>query len=113
MGAAAVAGVEAMCHNNDMAHKIYKVRVGERGRVVLPARVRRSLGVEPGDVLALELDESDRTLRVRTAAEVARSARGLLRDVALAVDLAAELIADRREEARREDAADGVVAAGR
>lgn len=86
-----------------MAHKSYRVHVGERGRVVLPAEVRRALGVERGDVLAIELDESQRTLRVRTAAEVARSARGMLRDLAPGADLTAELIADRRAEAAREN----------
>ena len=85
-----------------MAHKRYTVQLGERGRLVIPADVRRSLGVERGDLLALQLDENGVTLEVRTAAEVARSSRGLLRELGRGVDLTTELIDDRREEAGRE-----------
>lgn len=95
-----------MCHTSVMAHKRYTIHVGERGRVVLPAEVRRSLGVDRGDLLALDLDEDGATLQVRTAGNVARAARGLLRDLAPGIDLAAELIADRRKEAEREAAAE-------
>jgi AbrB family looped-hinge helix DNA binding protein len=89
-----------------MAHKRYTIHVGERGRLVLPAEVRRALGVDRGDLLALDLDEDAATLQVRTAGNVARAARGLLRNLAPGVDLAAELIADRRNEAEREEAAE-------
>jgi AbrB family looped-hinge helix DNA binding protein len=85
-----------------MARRRYKVHIGERGRLVLPAEVRRGLGVTRGDVLTLELDDDARTLRVSTGAEIARSGRGMLRRLDLGDDLAGELIADRREEARRE-----------
>jgi bifunctional DNA-binding transcriptional regulator/antitoxin component of YhaV-PrlF toxin-antitoxin module len=88
-----------------MSHKRYTVHVGERGRLVLPAEVRRCLDVVRGDVLALDFDEASQTLRLRTAGEVARSGRGLLRDLAPGVDLTAELLADRRQEAERENAA--------
>jgi hypothetical protein len=69
------------------------------------------MGVKRGDLLALDLDENGERLEVRTAADVARSARGLLRDLAPGADLTAELLADRRDEARREDSADGHAAA--
>jgi AbrB family looped-hinge helix DNA binding protein len=92
-----------MWHTLHMTHKRYTVHVGERGRIVLPADVRRRLGLDRGDVLALDLDESEGTVQVRTAGDVARSARGLLRDLAPGADLAAELIKDRGEEAERED----------
>jgi AbrB family looped-hinge helix DNA binding protein len=105
-----LAGGAEMWHTFRMAHKRYTVHVGERGRVVLPAEVRRTLNVNPGDLLSLDLDESDQTLQVRTAVDVARSSRGLLRDLVPGVDLAAELIDDRREEAAREDAADSLAA---
>lgn len=95
-----------MWHTYPMAHKRYTVHVGERGRLVLPAEVRRSLDVVQGDVLALDFDEAAQTLQLRTAGEVARSGRGLLRDLAPGVDLTAELLTDRREEAEREDAAE-------
>jgi len=86
-----------------MAHKIYTAHVGERGRIVIPAEVRRRLGVTQGTLLAFELDEGGSTVvEVRTAEDVARSGRGLLRNLAPGVDIAAELIRDRRAEAERE-----------
>jgi AbrB family looped-hinge helix DNA binding protein len=93
-----------------MAHTRFTVHLGERGRLVIPAEVRRRMGVKRGDLLALDLDDQGKLLEVRTAADVARSARGLLRDLAPGVDLTTELIEDRREEARREAAADEHVA---
>jgi AbrB family transcriptional regulator, stage V sporulation protein T len=91
-----------LCHTLLMPHKRYTVHVGERGRFVLPAEVRRDLGVDRGDVLVLEFEPEDESLYVRRAAEVARGARGLFRDVAPGEDLVAELLSDRRLEAARE-----------
>ena len=95
-----------MWHTLYMAHKRFTVHLGERGRLVIPAEVRRLMGVKRGDLLALDLDEKGEMFEVRTAAEVARSARGLLRDLAPGGDLTRELIEDRREEAEREARAD-------
>lgn len=103
------AGLSPVCHTLLMAHKRFTVRLGERGRLVVPAEVRRSMGVKRGDLLALDLDENAELLEVRTAAEVARSARGVLRHLAPGADLTTELLEDRREEAEREDTADGHV----
>jgi AbrB family looped-hinge helix DNA binding protein len=85
-----------------MAHNRYTVLVGERGRFVLPAEVRRSLGVNPGDSLVLEVDAEAETVQLRRTADVARNARGLFRDLAPGTDLAADLMRDRREEAARD-----------
>ena len=87
-----------------MSHVRYTVHVGERGRFVLPAALRRRLDFEQGDLLVLDVVEED-TLRIRKAADVAEESRGLLRDLAPGVDLAAELIEDRRAEAERDTAA--------
>jgi AbrB family looped-hinge helix DNA binding protein len=93
-----------LCHTCHMAHKLYTVHVGERGRIVIPAEVRRCLGVKQGMLLTFELDEGGSAVELRTAADVARSGRGLLRNLAPGADLTAELIQDRREEAEREAA---------
>ncbi|MDX6650045.1 MAG: hypothetical protein QOJ97_1996 [Solirubrobacteraceae bacterium] len=89
-----------------MTHTSYRVQMGERGRVVLPAPVRRALGLAPGDRLILTL-EPDGGVRMVSAREVAGRLRGLLRDVAPGRSLADELLAERRAEARREDAESG------
>jgi AbrB family looped-hinge helix DNA binding protein len=81
-----------------MSHNLYTVHLGERGRFVLPAVLRRRLEFDQGDLLVLEVVEDD-TLLIRKAADVAQQSRGLFREVAPGVDLAAELIEERRAEA--------------
>lgn len=86
-----------------MAHSRYTVRVGERGRFVLPAEVRRSLHVSKGDLLVLDVDAGAETAHVRKASALARDGRGLLRGLVPGGDLVGELMRDRRAEAERED----------
>jgi AbrB family looped-hinge helix DNA binding protein len=81
----------------------YTVALGERGRLVLPAQLRRRLDLHPGDRLILTV-EPEGGFRVVTVREQARRLLGLYRDLAPGRSLADELIAERREEARREDA---------
>jgi len=85
-----------------MAHERFTVHVGERGRFVVPAGVRKRLQLDPGDLLVIE-EEEDRFI-VRKAVDVAQGFRGYLRDLEPDRDLAAELIAERREEMEREAA---------
>ena len=79
----------------------YKVDLGERGRVVIPAEVRQRLDLKEGDamVLVVEDDGSMKLIPWRTA--VANMA-GMFKDVAPGRSLADELIAERRGEAARE-----------
>ena len=79
----------------------YGVSVSARGRIVLPAGVRRALSLEEGDRLQLTI-EPDGSLRLRSFATIARSLRGAYRDVAPGRSLADELIAERRREAEDE-----------
>jgi AbrB family looped-hinge helix DNA binding protein len=84
---------------------VEQVTLGDRGRLVLPARVRRSLGLHSGSRLAL-ITEPDGSLRLRPYRAIAEQARGLWADVAPAsLSMTDELIAERRAEAAREDAA--------
>ncbi|MGH8583278.1 MAG: AbrB/MazE/SpoVT family DNA-binding domain-containing protein [Gammaproteobacteria bacterium] len=79
----------------------YSLHLGNRGRLVLPAAVRRRLRLKDGDQLILSC-EDDGTLRLVSAREVARQTRGLLRRIAPGLkkhSLANELIAERRTEA--------------
>ncbi|HZS86720.1 MAG TPA: AbrB/MazE/SpoVT family DNA-binding domain-containing protein [Chloroflexota bacterium] len=80
----------------------YTVALGERGRLVLPARLRQRLDLHPGDRLIVTVD-AEGGFRVVSAREQARRLCGLYRDLAPERSLADELIAERREEARRED----------
>lgn len=91
-----------MWYNGRMTHfESYHVTLGDRGRLVLPASLRRSLGLQPGDRLILTVDPEG-SIRVVSAREQSRRLLGVYRNVAPGRSLAEELIAERREEARRE-----------
>jgi AbrB family looped-hinge helix DNA binding protein len=81
----------------------YTVTLGARGRLVLPARLRHRLELHPGDRLILLVDAAG-GVHVVSARQLARRLRGLYRELAPGRSLADELIAERREEARREEA---------
>jgi AbrB family looped-hinge helix DNA binding protein len=78
----------------------YVAALGERGRLVLPAPLRRRLDLRPGDRLIVTV-EPEGGLRVVSAREQARRLCGLYRNLAPGRSLADELIAERREETRR------------
>jgi AbrB family looped-hinge helix DNA binding protein len=79
----------------------YTVSVAERGRLVLPAEVRRRLNIRQGDQLALLLQE-DGTVKLQTRAVVAHSLRGMYKHLANGRSVVDELIAERRREAKME-----------
>jgi AbrB family looped-hinge helix DNA binding protein len=79
----------------------YSVTVGARGRVVLPAALRERLGLKEGDKLVLTV-QPDGSVKLLSRREAVRRARGLFAHVAPGESLVDELIAERREEARRE-----------
>lgn len=70
-------------------------KIGEGGRLVIPAEYRRALGVEPGDELVLVLEEN--SVRVLTPREGIRRAQALVRSyIPEGVRLSDELIEERR-----------------
>ena len=77
-----------------------EVTLGPQGRLVVPARLRRRLGIVPGDVLLVRATEDSLVLERRDGilARTRRRFAGIPADVSL-VD---ELIQHRREESRRE-----------
>ena len=88
-------------HNaTEMADRI-EVTVGPQGRLVVPAPLRRRLGIAAGDVLVAHADEDDRLVLERREAILARIRRRF-DAVPADVSLVDELIAARREEAKRE-----------
>jgi AbrB family looped-hinge helix DNA binding protein len=83
-----------------MEHTV-RVRVSEKGRLVIPAQFREALGIEPGDVVEVRLE--DNGLRVATMEQRLRDVRRRLKKVfGAGRSLSEELIAERREAARRE-----------
>jgi AbrB family looped-hinge helix DNA binding protein len=78
-----------------------RVKLGPGGRMVIPAEFRKSLGVQRGDQVVVDLKDGD--LRVRSLDAVIERAQALVRRyVPDDVSLADELIEDRRAEAARE-----------
>ncbi len=79
------------------------VRISPGGRVVIPAEFRKALGVGIGDDMVIELKGEELRLRSRQAAikRVQAMVRKYLPDESRS--LADELIAERREEAAREE----------
>lgn len=79
-----------------------RVNVGPQGRIVIPARLRRSLAIKQRDTLVARLEERRIVLEKRE--EVLDRVRRRFEKVPREVSLADELISERREEARREQA---------
>ena len=77
-----------------------EVTVGPQGRLVVPAPLRRRLGIEAGDVLVARA-EDDRLVLERRDAVLARL-RTRFVVVPAEVSMVDELIAERRDDARRE-----------
>ena len=77
-------------------------RINLQGRIVIPAECRAAAGINPGDELLIEV-VGEGELRLRTRAQAIRAAQAIVaRHVPKDRDLVAELIADRRAEAKRE-----------
>jgi len=78
-----------------------RAKINENGRVVLPKELREALGVAPGDSLIFSFDGE--TVRLETQIQRARRAQELVRKyIPAGRSLVDELIAERREEFRRE-----------
>jgi AbrB family looped-hinge helix DNA binding protein len=78
-----------------------RIRMSENGRVVIPAAIRKALGIKAGDELMLHLDEDGMKLTT-TRLRVARAQRLVRKYGKPGVSLVDELIAERRAEARKE-----------
>jgi AbrB family looped-hinge helix DNA binding protein len=78
-----------------------RLRINENGRVVIPASFRKALGIKPGDQVILSLEEDE--LRITTMKRrIERAQRRARQYVKPGVSLVDELIAERREAAKRE-----------
>lgn len=78
-----------------------RVRIVDGGKLVIPAAMRRELGISTGDTVLVDVNDGE--LRVRSIPRAIERARAILRKhVPEGVELADELISDRRREAERE-----------
>jgi AbrB family looped-hinge helix DNA binding protein len=77
------------------------MRVNANGRVVIPASYRKALGIKAGDEVILRMEDGE--LRITTMKRRLERAQQRVRQyVKPGVSLADELIAERREAAKRE-----------
>jgi len=79
--------------------KMYRVRIGNQGRLVVPAELRREFGVEADDVLIGWIDEDGRLIFQRRE-DIEKEIWAMFEGVDHS--MADDLIAERRREAARE-----------
>lgn len=77
-----------------------EVHLGRQGRLVIPAPLRRLLNLEAGDILIARLEKDRLVLEKQEA--IKRRLKSRFSHLPKSTSLAAELLAERREEARRE-----------
>ncbi|NJL42290.1 MAG: AbrB/MazE/SpoVT family DNA-binding domain-containing protein [Pleurocapsa sp. CRU_1_2] len=80
--------------------KSVEVHLGRQGRLVIPAALRKLLGLEEGDTLVAR-EEAGR-LVLEKQAMVKQRLKARFKGIPKDRSLADELIAERREEAKRE-----------
>jgi AbrB family looped-hinge helix DNA binding protein len=90
-----------------MGHERQIVRMSENGRLSIPARQRKQLGLEEGGMVVTRVENGELRIRpVRAVlAEVQEKVSGLLAAAGIkpGTMLSEELIADRRKEAARDE----------
>lgn len=81
--------------------KLYELPMQENGRVILPAALRKSLGLEKGDKVVIEADGDE--VRLTTARLRRKRAQAIARKHARpGVSVVDEFLAEKRVEAERE-----------
>lgn len=81
--------------------KPFESKVDQVGRVVIPAEVRKQLGIQTGDEVIVEAD--DRGIHIYTRMQALREAQDYYCSLApSSVIMSKELIRQRRDEAERD-----------
>lgn len=75
------------------------VKTTEKGQLVIPARLRRELGIKPGQKLMIDR-EGDKLVLRPLSGSLAQSLRGVCRDEGLIEDLKKERELERERDAR-------------
>ena len=82
-------------------NKSVKARLNENGRIVIPAAIREQMGLKPGDCVLMRLENG--VLKIEShLARIRKIQEEFKKYAKPGVLTSDELIADRREEARRE-----------
>lgn len=82
--------------------KTVSTKINQNGRIVIPAAIRRELGLKAGETILMDVE--DGVLRIESyPARIRRIQESLKQFIKPGRLLSDELIADRREEARREE----------
>lgn len=87
--------------NRAISQEVVKSKINDNGRIVIPAGIRQQMGLKPGDTLLLRV-EGDRLIAESQQARIRRVQESLRIRIPAERVLSDELVADRREEARRE-----------
>jgi AbrB family looped-hinge helix DNA binding protein len=84
-----------------MSSTTVKTRINEQGRIVIPAEIRRRMDLKPGETVLMDFE--DGILRIEShRARIRRIQEEFKKYAKPGVLASDELIAKRREEARRE-----------
>lgn len=87
---------------NVISNKYVRSTLNDNGRIVIPAKIRKAMGVKPGDVVMMMLGD-DGVLHIESQmAKIRRVQEEFKKFAKPGVPASAGLIAERREEARRE-----------
>lgn len=90
-----------LCHNGCVDTIAYRARVGPKGRIVVPAPIRRELALEEGVEVVVRVDNG--RMVVESRADALERLRAVVREaVPSSSSLVDELLAARRIEAERE-----------
>ena len=82
-------------------NEVYRAKLNDEGRLVIPAACRKRLGMSPGQELLLQISEQGLLVYTQDLA-VKRLQDWVTARVPPGVSIVDELIADRRDEAARE-----------
>lgn len=77
-----------------------RVKIGTSGRLIVPAKLRKEIGLSDGITVVIETVEG--VLRIRKMEDVIRTAQERLKKYFGGTSLSKELISERREEAKKE-----------
>ena len=87
--------------------EVMNLKVAHNGRVILPLKVRKALGVNGEGVVLLSMDGD--SVKLSSVRESVLRAQKLYRDNVRVLETTDDFLKERRDETAREEAEDGVV----